>query len=50
MPIPTPESEDDLGACIRALRREGYDDNKQRVAICMKKYREAHGKPEPKGK
>jgi hypothetical protein len=41
MPIPIPKSEDDLGACIRALRKEGYTDNKQRVAICIKKYKES---------
>ena len=50
MPIPIPKSENDLGACIRALRREGYSDNKQRIAICMSKYRKAHGIPEPKTK
>lgn len=53
MPIPTPTGEDehnvDMGACIRALRREGYNDHKQRVAICMSKWRKAHGKPASKG-
>jgi len=50
MPIPTPtggtEKDIDMGACIRALRREGYSDHKQRVAICMSKWRKAHGKKE----
>ena len=41
MPIPTPKSEHDLGACIRALRREVYTNSKQRVAICLSKYRKA---------
>lgn len=54
MPIPTPtgETEDsmDMGACIRVLRREGYSDSDQRVAICASKWRRAHGKPEPKEK
>jgi len=50
MPIPTPSSPDDLGACIRALRREGYTDSDQRVAICLSKYRKAHGIAEPKKK
>ncbi len=53
-PIPIPTGEDekniDMGACIRALRREGYTDNKQRVKICMEKWRKSHGKSEPKGK
>jgi len=48
MPIPTPTGTDeknlDLGSCIRALRKEGYSDSKQRVAICMSKWRKAHGK------
>jgi len=48
MPIPTPKSEDDLGPCIRALRKEGYTDSRQRVAICIQKYRKHHGIPEPK--
>lgn len=48
MPIPTPKSEDELGPCIRALRKEGYDNSKQRVKICLSKYRKAHGIPEPK--
>ncbi len=42
MPIPVPKSKNDLGACIRALRREGYDDNDQRVAICLDLYRKNH--------
>lgn len=46
MPIPTPKSEDDLGACIRALRKEGNTDHKQRVAICLDKFRK--GKKESK--
>jgi hypothetical protein len=50
MPIPVPKSEDDLGACIRALRREGYTDNEQRVAICLSMYRKEHGKKEPEKK
>ncbi len=47
MPVPTPSDPEMLGSCIRALRREGYSDNKQRVAICMAKYRKAHGIKEP---
>ena len=50
MPIPVPKSEDDLGSCIRFLRKEGYSDNDQRVAICLSTYRKAHGIPEPKKK
>ena len=50
MPIPTPTGENekdiDMGACIRALRREGNSDQDQRVAICMSKWRKAHGKKE----
>lgn len=49
MPIPTPTSEDDLGACIRALRQEGYEDSEQRAAICLSKYRKAHGVSAPEG-
>lgn len=49
MPIPTPTGKDEkhlnLGACIRALRREGYTDSDQRIAICMSKWRKARGKP-----
>ncbi len=48
-PIPTPTSENDLGACIRALRKEGYTNSDQRVAICLSVYRRAHGKKQPKG-
>ena len=44
MPVPVPHDKNDLGACIRALRREGYDDNKQRVAICLSKWKKEHGK------
>ena len=47
MPIPVPKSENDLGACIRALRREGYDKNDQRVAICLDLYRKEHGGKKP---
>jgi hypothetical protein len=43
MPIPVPSSEDDLGECIRFLRREGYDDSEERVAICLSKFRESQG-------
>jgi len=50
MPIPVPKSENDLGACIRALRREGYTDNDQRVKICLEKYRKAHGGKAPEKK
>ena len=49
-PIPIPPDENSLGECIRFLRKEGYADNDQRVAICLSKYRKAHGKPEPKKK
>lgn len=52
MPIPVPTGEDekhlDMGDCIRALRREGYTDSEQRVAICMSTWRKAHGKKEKK--
>jgi len=48
MPIPIPKSKDDLGPCIRFLRREGYTENDQRIAICLSTYRKAHGIPEPK--
>ena len=48
MPLPIPKSENDLGACIRALRREGYTDNDQRVAICLDLYRKHHGGKKPK--
>ena len=54
MPIPVPTKDEqgnlDLGACIRFLRREGYTDSEQRVAICMSTYRKAHSIPEPKKK
>ena len=50
MPIPVPKSEEDLSECIEFLKKEGYDDQKQRVAICLSTYRKAHGKPEPKSK
>ncbi len=50
MPIPVPRGESeknlDMGSCIRALRREGYSDSKQRVAICYSKWRKAHGTKE----
>jgi hypothetical protein len=49
VPIPTPTSPDDLGPCIRALRREGYDDEEERVAICMGKYEKAQGGGTPPG-
>ena len=49
-PIPIPKSEDDLGECIRFLRKEGYKDSNQRVAICLRTYRKAHNIPEPKKK
>lgn len=36
MPIPVPSSEDNLGACIRFLRREHPEMKQdQRVAICL---------------
>lgn len=44
MPIPTPSSEKDLGACISALKAEGYTDQDQRVAICLSKYRKSKKK------
>jgi len=50
MPIPVPKSPDDLGECIRFLRREGYTDSDQRVAICLDLYRKAHGTAQPKEK
>ena len=50
MPIPIPKDESDLGACIRHLRKKGYTDSEQRVAICMSTYRKAHGISEPKKK
>jgi hypothetical protein len=54
MPIPVPTGEDeksiDMGECIRFLRKEGYTDSKQRIAICMSQWRKAHGKKQPKGK
>lgn len=54
MPIPIPTGTDekhlDLGACIRALRREGETDSEKRVAWCFSLWRKAHGKPEPKKK
>jgi len=46
VPIPTPTSKDDLGACIRALRQEGYDDSDQRVAICMQKFEDSQKQPD----
>ena len=52
MPIPTPTGETenniDMGTCIRALRKEGYSNSDQRVAICMSKWRKVHGKKEDK--
>ena len=48
MPIPIPKSQDDLGPCIRFLRREGESDNDVRLAICLSTYRKAHDIPEPK--
>ena len=51
MPIPVPKSEDDLGMCIRFLRREKPGvPHTERVATCLSVYRRAHGKPEPKKK
>ena len=54
MPIPTPtgetEKDIDMSACIRALRKEGVTDSKQRVARCFSLWRKAHGKPEPENK
>lgn len=51
MPVPTPKSEDDLGECIRFLRRENPEMKQdQRVHICLSTYRKAHGIPEPKKK
>jgi len=51
MPIPVPKEDangnPDLGECIRFLRKEGYTDSKQRVAICLNVYRKAK---QPKGK
>ena len=51
MPIPIPTRDKagnvDLGSCIRFLRKEGYTDSKQRVAICLNVYRKAK---QPKGK
>ena len=41
MPNPKPgQSESDfMGECIRTLRREGNTNAKQRVAICLSKWR-----------
>jgi hypothetical protein len=50
LPMPVPSSEDDLGACIRFLRQEGYDDSDQRVAICLAKFRESEGGGAPAGR
>jgi len=48
-PIPVPKSEDDIGDCIRFLRKERPDmASDQRVAVCLSIYRKAHGKPEKK--
>ena len=41
MPVPTPKNKEDLSSCIRALRREGYIDSQQRIAICLQKWRDA---------
>jgi hypothetical protein len=41
LPIPVPKSEQDLGECIRFLRKEGYDDSEERVAICLSKFRDS---------
>lgn len=36
MPIPVPKSTEDIGTCIRFLRRDKPDmSSKQRVAICL---------------
>jgi len=36
MPIPVPESTDDIGVCVRFLRREKpHMSSDQRVAICL---------------
>ncbi len=40
-PIPTPKTEKDLGECIKFLKKEGYTDNDQRVAICLSTYRKS---------
>jgi len=51
MPVPIPKSEDDLGNCIRYLRRENPEmKSDQRVAICLSTYRKSKGIPEPKEK
>ena len=53
-PIPVTKGTDeknlDMGECIRFLRKEGYTDSEQRVAICFAKWRKAHNIPEPKKK
>lgn len=42
MPIPVPKSEDDLGQCIRFLRKENPEmKSDQRVAICLNLARKA---------
>lgn len=57
MPIPVPQADangnPDLGSCIRFLRKEGYSDSDQRVAICLNLFRKHHPKSKkaqkPKG-
>jgi hypothetical protein len=39
MPIPT--SEDDLGECIRFLRRNDYNDSQERVEMCLNAFRKS---------
>ena len=49
MPIPIPSSTDDIGACIRFLRRENPEmKNDQRVAICLDLARKHQGKKKGK--
>lgn len=51
MPIPVPKSENDIGNCIRFLRRDKPEmKSDQRVAICLDLYRKSQGKPPWKGK
>ena len=45
MPIPVPPEKNELGECIRFLRREKPEmSSDQRVAVCLDVYRRAHGK------
>ena len=53
MPLPTPRNNekrgDFMGRCVSDLTdKDEFNDNKQRVAVCMNIFKDTESKPKPK--